>query len=120
MLEGNTFWKEDIVDFKVITPSPNVPALEDISDSDFKALNNDVQHLLRYYKLVTIGVCVVKKYDANLNPKGGDLALRFANPGPLHNARWVTLANRVLRLYVSQVWSLIKFYIFLCHFQILD
>ena len=103
MLEKEDFWKSDIVDFTPIAPNPNVPSIQGISDADLKALNNDVQHLLRYYKLVTTGVCVVKPYDSVLNPSGGDLALRFANPGALHNARWVTLANRVLRLYVSQV-----------------
>ena len=28
--------------------------------------------------------------------------MRYANPGALHHARWVTLCNRVLRYYISQ------------------
>ena len=33
---------------------------------------------------------------------GGYMALRYANPGALHHARWVTLCNRILRYYISQ------------------
>ena len=64
-------------------------------------LSNDVQYLFKIFKLVKTGskVCHPKTND---NPLGGLESLRFANPGSLHHARWVTLCNRVLRYYVSQ------------------
>ena len=68
---------------------------------ELQLVSNDVKNLYCYYHLVTLGSNVLRsKTDANL--VGGDLNLRFANPGPSHNERWITLASRVLRYYVSQ------------------
>ena len=48
-----------------------------------------------------------KKYmfEASLAVQSGHFPISLANmkPGKLHNARWLTLANRLLRLYVSTV-----------------
>ena len=97
-LEGESFWTEDVVNFTPIKPADNVPT---VSEEDLAALNHDVQNLLRYYRLITIGACVVLP-KTDKNPLGGDVGLRFANPGHLHNARWITLANQVMRLYASK------------------
>ena len=92
-----SFWTADIVEFQPIEGG----WLPDFSDEDLKVLSNDVQYLFKIFKLVTTGskVCHPKTKE---NPLGGLESLRFANPGSLHHARWVTLCNRVLRYYVSQ------------------
>ena len=70
-------------------------------DAELSVLSNDVQYLYKMFRLVTIGnkVCLPRSAD---NPMGGYMALRYANPGALHHAHWVTLCNRVLRYYISQ------------------
>ena len=96
-LSGDEFWTQDIVNFKTVKGG-EVPQL---TADELRLVSNDVKNLYRYYRLVTLGSDVLRpKTDAN--PIGGDVNLRFANPGPLHNARWITLASWVLRYYVSQ------------------
>ena len=92
------FWTEDIVNFTPIKPADDVST---VFEEDLAALNHDVQNLFRYYCLIAISACVVLP-KTDKNPLGGDVGLRFANPGHLHNARWITLANRVMRLYASK------------------
>ena len=43
--------------------------------------------------------------------------LQFASPGSLNHARWLTLANRVLRLYVSEKKTSIKLRNLVCYIQ---
>lgn len=69
-----------IVEFCAID-SPQLPDLR-VSD-----LSSDQKYLKEIYKAVRSGFC------------SKDLALR--SPGKLAHFRWLTLANRVLRLYVS-------------------
>ena len=61
-----SFWTDDIVEFKPIEGG----VLPDFSDEDLKVLSNDVQYLLKIFKLVTTGskVCHPKTKD---NPLGG-------------------------------------------------
>ena len=44
-------------------------------------------------------------FEASIAVKSGYFPITLANmkPGKLHNVRWLTLANRILRLYVSTV-----------------
>ena len=84
------------MDFEPV-PGGEVPAF---TREELSVLSNDVKNLWRYFRLVTLGSKVLRPYDKVLNPFGGDLTLRFANPGPLNKARWVTLASRVLIKYV--------------------
>ncbi|GBO40121.1 hypothetical protein AVEN_81919-1, partial [Araneus ventricosus] len=58
-----------------------------IPDIDRNLLNKDQQYLFDISNTITLGHC----------PE--DLANR--DPGPLSNSRWLTAANRVLRLYTS-------------------
>lgn len=52
-------------------------------------LGKDQQYLLNIYRTVKTGECAP------------DLAVK--DPGPLSNSRWLTCANRILRLYISEV-----------------
>jgi hypothetical protein len=74
--------KNDVVPFEVIVPEFEII----ITKSD---LSKDQQYLLDIVKSVTTGLC---------EP---DLAAK--DPGPLSHSRWLTCANRVLRLYISEV-----------------
>ena len=92
---GHLFWTEDIVEFTPIEGG-EVP---EFSDAELSVLSNDVQYLYKMFRLVTIGskVCLPRSAD---NPMGGYMTLRYANPGALHHARWVTLCNRILRYHI--------------------
>ena len=94
---GHSFWTEDIVEFTPIEGG-EVPEL---LDAELSVLSNDVQYLYKMLRLITIGskVCLPRSAD---NPMGGYMTLRYANPGALHHARWVTLYSRGLCYYVSQ------------------
>ena len=94
---GHSFWMEDIVEFTPIEGG-EVPGS---SDAELLVISNDVQYLYKVLRLVTVSskACLPRSAD---NPMGGYMALRCANPGALHHARWVKLCNRVLRYYVSQ------------------
>ena len=94
---GHSFWMEDIVEF---TPIEGGEVTE-FSDAELSVISNDVQYLYKLLRLVTVSskACLPRSAD---NPMGGYMALRYANPGALHHARWVKLCNRVLRYYVSQ------------------
>lgn len=52
-------------------------------------LSKDQQYLLDIYRAVKTGECAP------------DLAVK--DPGPLSHSRWLTCANRILRLYISEV-----------------
>lgn len=55
---------------------------------DLKDLSTDQQYLLQIYNAVSSGEC------------SNQLAKK--KPGKMHHARWLTMANRILRLYVSE------------------
>lgn len=59
----------------------------EIPDIDRSILSKDQQYLLDISSAVQSGICPI------------DLSHR--EPGPLSHARWLTMANRILRLYVS-------------------
>lgn len=59
----------------------------EIPDIDRKVLSKDQQYLLDISMAIQSGKC------------NGDLAIR--DPGPLSHSRWLTKANRTLRLYIS-------------------
>lgn len=73
--------KLPVVDFEPIQ-------LEEVIDITESNLSKDQQYLLDIVRAVNTGIC---------NP---DLAAK--DPGPISHSRWLTCANRVLRLYVSQ------------------
>lgn len=60
---------------------------EQLSNVDPKELSTDQRYLLEMCNSISKGECSV------------DLAMR--NPGCLNHSRWLTTANRILRLYVS-------------------
>jgi hypothetical protein len=60
----------------------------ELPDIDRKVLSKDQQYLLDISSAIKSGTCT------------GDLAIR--EPGPLSHSRWLTTANRVLRLYISE------------------
>lgn len=59
----------------------------DLPDTNYKDLSTDQQYLYRICQAVSDGICPA------------DLAQ--TNPGKMSHSRWLTTANRVLRLYVS-------------------
>ena len=59
----------------------------ELPDIDRKILSKDQQYLLDISSAIKSGSCTV------------DLAIR--EPGPISHSRWLTTANRVLRLYIS-------------------
>lgn len=62
--------------------------MPEIMDDDYiKDLSNDVKYMYRMAKAISAGVVPV------------DLA--NVKPGPMSHARWLTRANRIMRLYVS-------------------
>lgn len=72
--------KLPVVDFE--------PIQSEVIDITKSNLSKDQQYLLDIVRAVNTGIC---------NP---DLAAK--DPGPISLSRWLTCANRVLRLYVSQ------------------
>lgn len=73
--------KRSVANFEMITGEDL-----DITKTD---LSKDQQYLLDIYQAVKTGECP------------SDLAVK--NPGPLSHSRWLTCANRTLRLYISEV-----------------
>lgn len=71
---------------KRFDPIP-VPWISDLQLEESSSLSSDQQYLLDICKAISSGDC----------PQG----LADRSPGKLHQARWLTLANRTLRLYVS-------------------
>lgn len=71
--------KIPVAEFDAI-PSPNI----DIDDAE---LSTDQKYLLDIYREVSRGSC--------------SSALAARNPGKMAHSRWLTTANRILRLYVS-------------------
>lgn len=72
-------------DFEMITEGPGVPELSDDVSGD---LSSDQRYIYRMMKAVRDGK-VLKE-------------LAVSKPGPVCHSRWLTLACRVLRLYVSE------------------
>ena len=66
-----------------------VQLTEQLSSVDPKELSTDQRYLLEMCNSISKGECSV------------DLAMR--NPGCLNHSRWLTTANRILRLYVSDM-----------------
>lgn len=64
-----------------------VQLTEQLSNVDPKELSTDQRYLMEICNSIRIGEC------------GVDLAMR--NPGCLNHSRWLTTANRILLLYVS-------------------
>ena len=64
-----------------------VRLIEDLSNVDPKKLSTDQQYLLEICNGINAGECSI------------DLSIR--NPGCLNHFRWLTTANRILKLYVS-------------------
>lgn len=77
-----------IVPFEAITGS-----VRDIDDQIKKDLSQDQIYLLRACLAVQCGQQTADSKDLQI--------LQSASPGKLHHARWLTLANRLLRLYMS-------------------
>ena len=73
-----------LVQFKAITGKINP-----IHNAILETMNTDQKYM----------------FEASLAVQSGYFPISLANmkPGKLHNARWLTLANRLLRLYVSTV-----------------
>ena len=63
--------------------------LPDLSDDEIRDLSTDQKYLYRILQVIRTGIIPpnFEKY----------------NMGPLNHARWLTLANRICRLYISQV-----------------
>ena len=80
--------QKPIIDF---TPVPGV--LLKLADNVMNDLSTDQMYLLKICLLIQRG------YKSNGNYIS---YLQFAQPGSISHARWLTKANRVLRLYVSQ------------------
>lgn len=79
--------KLPLVAFKPI--KGNLPVIpEDI----VKGLSADQKYLLKMYRAISCGLC--------------DTSISNRNPGKLAHSRWVTTANRLLRLYVTSKNSL--------------
>src|SRR6218665_1647801 len=66
-----------------------VQLTEQLSNVDPKELSTDQRYLMEICKSIRIGEC------------GVDLVGLMQNPGNLNNSRWLTTANRILLLYVS-------------------
>ncbi|KAK4299397.1 hypothetical protein Pmani_001405 [Petrolisthes manimaculis] len=73
--------KNEVIDFEPIQ-SENIVVDQDI-------LSTDQKYLLMIYLAVSSGIC----------PQN----LAKMKPGKIHHARWLTTANRILRLYISTV-----------------
>lgn len=73
--------KNPVVEYEPIQSKSSI----DITKAN---LSKDQQYLLDIVKAINSGIC------------DNDLAVK--DPGPLSHSRWLTCANRVLRLYISQ------------------
>jgi hypothetical protein len=69
-----------------VVASESVPSEE--IQIDLNDLSTDQKYLLEIYQAVSSGVC--------------DNALAVKNPGKMGHSRWLTTANRILRLYISE------------------
>ena len=80
------FFRDYNVNFKTVKG-----LLPDLPPEVIKKMSTDQTYLYRIVKAVATGSGYFNK----------DVGLRTASPGKMHNARWITLANRVLHLYCS-------------------
>ncbi len=87
---NNFFYYEPIVDFKPINLTRSLPKL---SLDVVKKMSEDQKYLYRIAQAVMTG--------SEYFQVEGQRSLATASPGKFHNARWITLANRILRLYCS-------------------
>ena len=71
--------------FKVIESGD----LPDLSDDEIQDLSTDQKYLYKILQVIKTGI-IPPNFDKY-------------NMGPLNHARWLTLANRICRLYISQV-----------------
>ena len=76
-----TWTQQPVTSFKAVRLT------EDLSNVDPKKLSSDQQYLLKICNGINGGECSI------------DLSIR--NPGCLNKSRWLTTANRILKLYVS-------------------
>ena len=84
------FYYNDIVNFTPIKPTGTMP---DLSEDVVKKMSQDQKFLYRIMKAVVTGSEYFKTKEGR--------KLRTASPGKFHNARWITLAGRDLRMYCS-------------------
>ena len=63
--------------------------LPDLSDDEIRDLSTDQKYLYRILQIIKTGI---------IPPDFGKFTI-----GPLNHARWLTLANRICRLYISKV-----------------
>ena len=63
--------------------------LPDLSDDEIRDLSTDQKYLYRILQIIKTGI---------IPPDFGKFTI-----GPLNHARWLTLANRVCRLFISKV-----------------
>ena len=87
---NNFFYYEPIVNFKPIELTRSLPKL---SVDVVKKMSEDQKYLYRIAQAVMTGSTYFQV--------AGQRSLTTASPGKFHNARWITLANRILRLYCS-------------------
>ena len=80
-------WTDPIVTFAPIQGG-EVP---NFSKEVLNSLSRDVKYMWRMFQAISTGSSYFKN----------DLSLAIARPGNFSNARWITLCNHVLRLYVS-------------------
>ena len=85
---NNIFYTQNIVNFRVIKARRSMPKL---SAKIIRKMSNNQAYIYRIVQAVMSG----SGYFLI------DKQLRSASPGKLHGARWITLANRILRLYCS-------------------
>ena len=86
-IDNNIFYTGDIRTFKPVEVWNPIP---DLSAEVIRNMSSDQAYLYRIVKAVMTG----SEYFTQI-----DKQLRTASPGKLHGARWITLANRILRLY---------------------
>jgi hypothetical protein len=79
--------QKDITSMPIVKFSPVNGNIQEISEDISKSLSTDQKYLHDICLVVQLGV---------VPPK-----LASRSPGALHHARWLTRANRILRLYIS-------------------
>ena len=86
---GNeTFYRKGVANYQKIRPKRPLPEL---SKAVLDKMSADQAYLYRIIRAIINGS---KHFTI-------DKGLLTASPGKLHNARWLTLANRILRLYCT-------------------
>ena len=91
VVSGNSFFRSEIITYSTMRPKRPLPKL---SKKVISQMSCDQAYLYRIVQTIVNGS---KQFGEDM-----DKGLATACPGKLHNARWLTLANRVLRLYCSE------------------